>query len=123
MADKFAGQIPLPEMGAGFHLQANLAAMAELETEFGEFVFVDKLLFGLPRCSPKCLNAFLKHCVFDKDGKHIEADWPDGEPLEKLAEKALDALAWSLRGMSHEDWIKSVSEADAGENPTSATEA
>lgn len=123
MADKFAGQVPLPEVGEGFFLQVKLPAMAELETEFGEFVFVDKLIFGLPRCSPKCLTAFLKHCVFDKKGEHVEAEWPIDAPLEKLAEKALDALAYALRGKSHAEWILSISEAEKAENPTGGTEA
>lgn len=123
MTDKFAGQVPLPETGAGNYLQVRLAAMAELETEFGEFVFVDRLLFGLPRCSPKCLGAFLKNCVFDKNGNHIEAEWPVDEPFERLAEKALDALSLAVRGMTHEEWVKSVSEAVAGENPTDGTAA
>lgn len=124
MADKFAGQIPLPEAGEGFTLQVRLPAMAALESEFGEFVFIDKLIFALPRLSPKCLQMFLDHCVYNAEGKHVKAEWPVSEPWEKLAEKCLDALAYASRGKSHEQWVADIQTAEAGkENPTNGTEA
>ena len=127
MADRHNGQIALPEVGEGRMLQVTKATAAHLETALGDFVFLDRLLFGLPRCSPKCLDLMLEHCVVEADGKPVKgAAWPDNVPLEVLAEKSLDAVAWCFRGMSHADWVEKTKAqaAPAGDkNPTNGTEA
>lgn len=127
MADRVSGKVPLPEVGEGHYLQFTWAAQVAIEAELGEFVYLDKLSFGIPRLSAKCLDLMFSHCVH-VDGKHVRksgADWPEGEPLQGFAEKALDAIALAHRGKTHEEWVKDVqASAKAGaENPTSGTAA
>jgi hypothetical protein len=124
MPDRFSGRVLLPECGEGVYLQVTFPAAAALEADLGEFIFVDKLVYGLPRLSPKMLTAMLSHCAFGADGKAAQAVWPDDVPLETLANKCLDALSLGLRGKTHAEWVDEIEGARAkatGQNPTDGT--
>ena len=124
MPDRFSGKVLLPECGEGVYLQVTFPAAAALEAQLGEFVFIDKLVYGLPRLSPAMLNAMLANCTFGSSGKIDKPEWPDDVPLETLANKCLDALSLGLRGKTHAEWVEEIDGARAkatGQNPTDGT--
>ena len=126
MTDRFSGKVALPECGVGYYLQVTFPAAAALENDLGEFIFIDRLVYGLPRLSPKMLTAMLNHCVFGPGGKVENPLWPDDVAIDVLANKCLDALSLGLRGKTHAEWVsemESVRGKVTGQNPTDGTEA
>ena len=124
MANKYRGEIAVPEFGDGFTMLCDMEAVAQIETALGAFEFQQKVLFGLPMCVPSIFKLFLDHAVW-KDGKRTKAEWPVGEPLEKLAQYCLDAFTLSMRGKLHAEWVaeKEAEKKATEKNPTKGTKA
>ena len=122
MANRFRGEIAVPELGDGFSMLCDMETVGHVETALGTFEFQQKVLIGLPMCVPSVMRLFLAHAVW-KGGKRVKAEWPADEPLEKLAQYCLDAFTLCMRGKTHAEWVaeKEKEAAKAGENPTKGT--
>ena len=128
MANKFLAEVEAPEFGEGFTIRLDMDGMARLESEFGEFDFVQKVQFGLAVLSAKYIKAFLSVSLRDQSGT-IPKTFDVPLPLADVAKKCLDAFALFRYGKDHETWTaeneKRLAEEKkaASENPTKGTKA
>jgi hypothetical protein len=123
MANRFRGELAVPELGDGYSMLCDMDAAGQIETALGTFEFQQKVLFGLPLCVPSIMRLFLDHATW-KDGKRTKAEWPVGEPFEKLAQYCLDAYTLAMRDKTHAEWVASEeAKKTVTENPTKGTAA
>ena len=123
MANRFRGELAVPELGDGYTMLCDMEAVGHIETALGAFEFQQKVLYGLPLCVPSIMRLFLDHAIW-KDGKRKKAEWPVGEPFETLAQYCLDAFTLCMRGKTHAEWVAEKEAEKAGtENPTKGTAA
>jgi hypothetical protein len=125
-ANKFLAEVDAPEFGEGFTIRLDMDGAARLETDFGEFDFVQKVQFGLAVLSAKYIRAFLAVSLRDADGA-IPKTFDVPLPLDAVAKKCLDAFALFRYGKDHETWTadnaKKLAEKAPKENPTKGTKA
>jgi len=125
-ANKFLAEVDAPEFGEGFTIRLDMDGMARLETEFGEFDFVQKVQFGLAVLSAKYITFFLSVSLRDASGA-IPKTFDVPLPLDAVARKCLDAFALFRYGKDHETWTadnaKKVAEKAPKENPMKGTKA
>ena len=128
-ANKFLAEVDAPEFGEGFTIRLDMDGMARLETEFGEFDFVQKVQFGLAVLSAKYITFFLSVSLRDASGA-IPKTFDVPLPLDAVARKCLDAFALFRYGKDHETWTADNAKklAEEGkkaptENPTKGTKA
>ena len=118
MANRFRGELAVPELGDGYTMLCDMEAAGHIETALGAFEFQQKVLFGLPLCVPSTMRLFLHHAVW-KDGKRVKVEWPADAPLENLANYCLDAFTLCMRGKTHAEWVAEQEPKKAvTENPT-----
>ena len=126
MANKFLAEIDAPEFGEGFTIRLDMDGMAKLESEFGEFDFVQKVNIGLSVISAKYIKSFLSVSLRDAGGA-IPKTFDVPLPLDAVARKCLDAFALFRYGKDHETWVadnaKKAAEKASTENPTKGTKA
>ena len=122
MANRFRGEIAVPELGDGYTMLCDMETVGQIETALGTFEFQQKVLFGLPMCVPSIMRLFLAHAVW-KDGKRKKAEWPADEPLEILAQYCLDAFTLCMRGKPHAEWVAEQEAKKSEGNPTKGTAA
>jgi hypothetical protein len=127
MPNKFIGEVDAALFGDGYTIRLDMDGLAKLETEFGEFDFVQKVQIGLAVLSAKYLRAFLAVSLRDGDGKIVRPEFPADVPLDVIARKCLDAFALLRYGKDHETWAaEAKTKADAervSANPTKGTKA
>lgn len=125
-ANKFLAEVDAPEFGEGFTIRLDMDGMARLESEFGEFDFVQKVQIGLAVLSAKYVGFFLSAALRDASGA-IAKGYEVPLPIDGVAKKCLDAFALFRYGKSHEAWIadnaKKAAEKASTENPTKGTKA
>lgn len=125
-ANKFLAEVDAPEFGEGFTIRLDMDGMARLESEFGEFDFVQKVQFGLAVLSAKYIKAFLTVSLRNASGA-IPQTFEVPLPLDAVARKCLDAFALFRYGKDHETWTaenaKKLEKKEAVENPTKGTKA
>ena len=125
-ANKFLAEVDAPEFGEGFTIRLDMDGMARLETEFGEFDFVQKVQFGLAVLSAKYIKSFLSVSLRGASGA-IPKTFDVPLPLDAVARKCLDAFALFRYGKDHETWTadnaKKAAEKAPKENPTKGTKA
>lgn len=126
MANKFLAEVDAPEFGEGFTIRLDMDGMARLESEFGEFDFVQKMQIGLAVLSAKYIKAFLAVSLRNASGAIPQA-FEVPLPLDAVAKKCLDAFALFRYGKDHETWVaenaKKLEKKEASENPTKGTKA
>jgi hypothetical protein len=123
MANRFKGDVDVPELGEGVTLRCDMEAVGQIETALGAFEFQQKVLFGLPLCVPSIMRLFLDHATW-KDGKRTKTEWPVDAPLETLAQYCLDAFTLCMRGKPHAEWVaEQEAKKTVTENPTKGTAA
>src|SRR5688500_15233772 len=118
MPNKFIGEVDARPFGDGYTIRLDMDGLAKLETEFGEFDFVQKVQIGLAVLSAKYIRAFLAVSLRDGDGKIVKAAVPDDVPLDVIARKCLDAFALFRYGKDHETWAAETQAKAATANPT-----
>ena len=124
MINKFIGEVDAALFGDGYTIRLDMDGLAKLETEFGEFDFVQKVQIGLAVLSAKYLRAFLAVSLRDGDGKLVKAEFPADVPLDVIARKCLDAFSLFRYGKDHETWAAETTAAKAATaNPTKGTKA
>lgn len=128
MANKFIGEVDAGEFGEGFTIRLDMDGQARLETEHGEFDFVQKVQIGLAVLSSKYLRSFLSVSLRDGSGAVVKAvpDYPADIGLDVIGKKCLDAFTLFRYGMDSETWKaeadKKKAEASTA-NPTKGTKA
>lgn len=129
-ANKFLAEVDAPEFGEGYTIRLDMDGMARLESEFGEFDFVQKVNIGLSVLSAKYIQFFLSVALRDANGKIPKTLDYMPLPLDGVARKCLDAFALFRYGKDHETWVaenekKLAAEGKkaAPENPTKGTKA
>lgn len=123
MINKFIGEVDASLFGEGFTVRLDMDGLAKLETEFGEFDFVQKVQIGLAVLSAKYIQAFLAVSLRDGGGKLTKAEYPADVPLDEIARKCLDAFALFRYGKDHETWAAEAKKKADDENPTKGTKA
>jgi hypothetical protein len=124
MPNKFIGEVDAALFGDGYTIRLDMDGLAKLETEFGEFDFVQKVQIGLAVLSAKYLRAFLAVSLRDTSGKIVRPEFPADVPLDVIASKCLDAFALLRYGKDHETWAaETQAKAAATANPTKGTKA
>jgi hypothetical protein len=123
LINKFIGEVDASLFGEGYTIRLDMDGLAKLETEFGEFDFVQKVQIGLAVLSAKYLRAFLAVSLRDTSGKLVKAEFPSDVPLDQIARKCLDAFALFRYGKDHETWAAEAKEKQATANPTKGTKA
>lgn len=124
MINKFIGEVDAALFGDGYTIRLDMDGLAKMETEFGEFDFVQKVHIGLAVLSAKYLRAFLAVSLRDTSGKLVKPEFPADVPLDVIASKCLDAFSLFRYGKDHETWAaETQAKAAATENPTKGTKA
>lgn len=127
MANKFIAEVEASDFGDGYTIRLDTDGMARLESEFGEFDFVQKVQIGLAVLSVKYIKAFLAVSLRDANGTVVKSyDMP--LPLETVGKKCLDVFSLFRYGKDHEAWVadnaKKIADKKASdENPTKGTKA
>jgi hypothetical protein len=123
MPNRYRGELAVPELGDGYTMLCDMEAVGAMETALGTYEFHQKVLFALPYCAPSILRLFLGNAIW-KDGKRTPAEWPIGEPFDRLAKYCEDAFIYAMRGKLHAEWVASEeAKKTVTENPTKGTAA
>jgi hypothetical protein len=133
MVNKFIGEVDAALFGDGYTIRLDMDGLAKLDTEFGEFDFVQKVQIGLAVLSAKYIRAFLAVSLRDADGnpavrkaakEAAHEEIPPDVPLDVIARKCLDAFSLFRYGKDHETWAAETTAAKAATaNPTKGTKA
>lgn len=129
MANKHIGEVAASEFGAGVVIRLDMAGLAALEDEFGEFTWANRLFLGLSMVAPSKMNAVLKAGLRNNIGTLFSTgddslpEWPPTKPFVGLAKKCQDAITMSIYGKPYEVWAAETNareEQDADPPPESA---
>lgn len=123
MTNKFIGEVDASLFGDGYTIRLDMDGLAKLETEFGEFDFVQKVQIGLAVLSAKYIRAFLNISLRDAAGKLVKPEFPADVPLSEISTRCLDAFSLFRYGKDHETWAAEAKEKQATANPTKGTKA
>ena len=127
MPNKFRGEVAAPEFGDGYTIRLDVAGQAELETQFGNIEFAQKVHLGLAVISVTYLLPFLRVALRQDD--KLVSELPEIPlPLAPIAVKCLDAFCLFREGKDAET-LRAEAEAIVAApkapkaNPTKGTKA
>jgi hypothetical protein len=110
MANKHIGEVPASEFGGGVVLRLDMAGLAALEDEFGEFTWSNRLFGGLSMVSPSKMMAVLKASLRNNKGTLFStgdshAGMAARQAVRLLAKKCQDAITMAIYGKPFEQWV------------------
>jgi hypothetical protein len=130
MTNKFRAEVDASEFGPGFTIRLDMEGQANLETEYGDFDFAQKVQIGLAVLSAKYIRSFLL-VALRKDDDVISGPtgflppMPD-VPLDVIGRKCLDVFTLFRYGKDAETWAADNAKAEkkaVPANPTKGTKA
>jgi hypothetical protein len=98
MANKHIGEVPASEFGGGVVIRLDMAGLAELEDEFGEFTWANRLFGGLSMVSPSKMMAVLKAGLRNNKGTLFSTG---DEHAGMAARQAVRAAGQEVPGRHH----------------------
>ncbi|RVD16863.1 MAG: hypothetical protein EOS73_25455 [Mesorhizobium sp.] len=109
MANKHIGEVSASEFAPGVVIRLDMAGLAALEDEFGEFNWSQRLFLGLSMVAPSKMMAVLKAGLRNNKGTLFSTgdempEWPPEKPFVVLAKKCQDAITMSIYGKPYEVW-------------------
>ena len=122
MANRHIGEVSASEFGGGVVLRLDMAGLAALEDEFGEFTWSNRLFLGLSMVSASKMNAVLKAGLRNNKGTLFSSgdampEWPLDKPFVLLAKKCQDAITMAIYGKPYEEWAASTNEPQEADDP------
>ena len=125
-ANKYRAEVDAAEFGKGYTIRLDMDGFGKLETDLGDFTAYERLMWGLPRLSPKCIKAFLAVALRNEQGVVVgDAKMPEA-PVTEIARKCHDALCLFLHGKTADEWAEEQAAKAAARstaNPTTGTTA
>ncbi len=115
MVNKHIGEVSASEFGGGVVMRLDMAGLAALEDEFGEFTWSNRLFLGLSMVSASKMNAVLKASLRNNKGTLFSTgdampEWPLDKPFSLLAKKCQDAITMAIYGKPYEEWAAATNE-------------
>lgn len=115
MANRHIGEVSASEFGGGVVLRLDMAGLAALEDEFGEFTWSNRIFLGLSMVSASKMKAVLNAGLRNNKGTLFSTgdampQWPLDKPFSLLAKKCQDAITMAIYGKPYEDWAASTNE-------------
>lgn len=122
MANKHIGEVSASEFGGGVVIRLDMAGLAELEDEFGEFTWANRLFLGLSMVAPSKMKAVLKAGLRNNKGTLFSTgdsmpEWPLDKSFDVLAKKCQDAITMSIYGKSYQEWADQTNKPDEDDDP------